>query len=148
MQNPNGKIVALSADNSIATVVVAAQSVCARCAEGRGCGAGLLGAQGRESRIQASVGPHVDVRNGDRVSIALQPRNVLRASFVVYGYPMLGAVAGAAIAWQSDLGDLAAALAALAGIAAGLVLARIRLAATTCLRDFTPVVVARLAENA
>ncbi|MCH9692913.1 MAG: SoxR reducing system RseC family protein [Gammaproteobacteria bacterium] len=147
MQNPYGKIVAMSADNSVATVVVEAQSACARCAEGRGCGAGLLGGQDRESTIQASVGANVRVRNGDAVSIALQPRNILRASFVVYGYPMLGAVAGAALAWQANLGDLAAALAALSGIAVGLAVARVRLKATSCLRDFTPVVVGRMAEN-
>ena len=148
MQNPHGKIVALNADSSVATVVVEGQAACARCAEGRGCGAGLLGGQDRKSRIQASVGPHVRVRKGDSVSIALRPRNVLRASFVVYGYPMLGAVAGAAVAWQGNLGDLAAALAALAGIGAGFAVAKIRLAATGCLREFTPVVVERLAENA
>jgi sigma-E factor negative regulatory protein RseC len=147
MQNPHGKIVALSADNSVATVVVQAESACARCAEGRGCGAGLLGGRGRESTIQASVDPNVDVSNGDSVSIALQPKSILKASFVVYGYPLLGAVAGAAIAWQSNLSDWAAAMATLAGIGAGRAVARNRLAATSCLRDFTPVVVARLAEG-
>ena len=63
---------------------------------------------------------------------------------IVYGYPLLGSLTAAGLAYAAGLGDLAAAGSALAGIATGLLLARLRLAKARCLRDFTPVVAERL----
>ena len=86
----------------------------------------------------------LDVRIGDLVSIMLEPRNVLRAAIIVYGYPLMGAVLAAFIAYGIGLGDIAAALAALSGLVAGILIAKVRLQNTRCLRDFTPIVVDRL----
>jgi positive regulator of sigma E activity len=66
---------------------------------------------------------------------------VLRAAFIVYGYPLSGAVAAAILAFWFGLGDIAAAIAALAGLLSGVAIAHIRLRNTRCLRDFTPTVV-------
>jgi positive regulator of sigma E activity len=146
MQNPQGQIVSMSNDHSHRQVVVEVASVvvCERCESGKGCGAGLLGQVSGDRLVAATVAENLEVRNGDLVSIELAPRNVLRAAVVVYGYPLSGAVLAAFVAYAVELGDIAAALAALSGLVAGILVAKIRLQKTHCLRDFTPVVVDRL----
>ncbi len=76
--------------------------------------------------------------------IALEPRNLLRASLLVYGLPLAFAVIAAALAYVTGLGDLSAALAALAGVAGGLLVARSQIRKSGCLREFTPTVVERI----
>ena len=144
MRNPQGRII--SVDDSGASVVVEVEPglVCERCASGKGCGAGLLGRAPGERQVTATVAAGLDVGDGDDVAIVLQPRNLLRAAFVVYGYPLLAAVAAAAAAFGMGFGDGAAAGTALAGIAVGFGMARLRLAQARCLRDFTPTVVEKL----
>ena len=146
MQNPQGQIVSMSDEHSHRQVVVEVESVviCERCESGKGCGAGLLGQASGDRRVAATVAENLVVRNGDLVSIELAPRNVLRAAVVVYGYPLSGAVLAAFVAYAAELDDIAAALAALFGLGAGILVAKIRLQNTRCLRDFTPVVVDRL----
>lgn len=146
MQNPHGQVVSVGTDSCDRTVVVAVESVvaCERCASGKGCGAGLLGSQLGDKQIQATLAADLDVRIGDVVSIKLEPRHLLRAAVIVYGYPLCGAVLAAIAAFVTGLGEVAAALAALGGLVAGLLLARNRLRRSRCLRDFTPTVVGRL----
>jgi len=143
MQNPHGHIVSLGTDNS-AVVEIDSTVVCERCASGKGCGAGLLGKQQGERQIAALVAANLNLRNGDEVSVSLQPSNVLRAASIVYGYPLLGALTAAGIAYLAQWGDVAAALATLAGLVSGFMVAKWRLKSAACLREFTPVVVERL----
>ena len=80
---------------------------------------------------------------GDNVEIALTPNNLLRAALTVYGLPMLGAVAGAGLAYVMSLGDAAAAIAAILGLIGGLLVGRWRLRNTACLESFVPSIVKR-----
>lgn len=75
---------------------------------------------------------------GDRVELRLAPENLLRAALIVYGLPMMGAVAGVAAAYAANLGDAAAAAFALAGLGCGLLVGRRRLQRSTTLCRFTP----------
>ena len=136
----------MGADRSERQVVVEIDSVvvCERCESGKGCGAGLLGQHSGDRRVQALVAGQLEVGNGDLVSIMLEPRNVLRAAIIVYGYPLSAAVMATFVAYSTGLGDIAAALAALSGLACGILVAKVRLQNTRCLRDFTPIVVDRL----
>ncbi len=79
------------------------------------------------------------------MSIELAPRHLLNAALVVYGLPLGGALFGAVIAYSLGLGDLYAAIAGLAGIAAGIAIARRRAARDQC--QFTPTIVARHARH-
>lgn len=102
------------------------QVECARCAEGRGCGGGVLGRLlgDRLHKVRAATGS-VAVRPGDQVVIGLGEDAVLRAAAAVYLLPLVLALAGAAVgAWWFGGGDLAAVGGAVAGLLVGLGWAR------------------------
>ena len=132
-----GTVVSIS--SASVTLDVDATLACARCASGKGCGAAYF-ASGRDRQIRAQVLPGVQVREGQRVQVELAGSNLLRAAVLVYGVPLAGAVAGASLAWALEAGDLVAAVLAVAGIGAGLVVSRLRLRRDHCLQQFTPVV--------
>lgn len=101
------------------------QVECARCAEGKGCGGGLIGRMlgDRLHRVRAVTGG-LSLAPGDRVMIGLDEDAVMRAAFAVYLAPLLAAVAAAALGWATLGGDAWAAAGALAGLGAGLAWAR------------------------
>jgi len=108
----------------------------------------LLGAGIGAKRVAAVVATNLEIHNGDWVSIALEPRHLLRASVIVYGYPLAGALLAVIIARSSGIGDAASAAAALAGLVSGVLIAKLRLGKNQCLREFTPIVVERLSPTA
>lgn len=140
MTHPQGTIIEIIRDSRGARAIVDVQAgaVCARCAAGRGCGAGILGAGRGKRRLNVTVNEAHDVAIGDTVSIELAPGNVLVAALVVYGLPLAGAAAAAALAYGLGLGDAGAALVALGGLFAGALAGRRRLQRTGCLARFTP----------
>ena len=127
-----------SADGVRAIVSVDVAVACPRCAAGKGCGAGLLTGSGADRQVEATVRSGLDIAENDVVEISLAPDNLLRAAAIVYGLPMLGAVAAASIAYVFSLGDAAAAVAALSGLGLGLAVSRWHLRQTACLRRFIP----------
>lgn len=143
MENPRGRVISVSntAASPHALVEVNAVVECARCAEGKGCGAGLLGSTTGSRRVNALISPDLKVCAGDEVSIELAPKNLLHASLIVYGGPLSGAIVAALIAYAAGLGDSYAALTAIAGLSAGLLFARSYLRSARCLRRYTPMVV-------
>jgi len=137
-----------STDGVRAVVEVKVAESCPRCASGKGCGAGIFTASSSATQpVEASVRKGLNLSEGDVVEISLAPDNLLQAAFIVYGLPMLGAVAGATLAYAFSLRDSAAAMAALIGMAAGLVVSRWRIRQTSCLRKFEPVVERRVPES-
>jgi sigma-E factor negative regulatory protein RseC len=140
MTDPQGTIVEIIRDERgiRAIVAVEAAAVCARCASGRGCGAGIFMARQGVRRLEVALAGGGPFAEGDVVSIELAPGNVLRAALLVYGLPLAGAAAGAALAFAFALGDAGAAATALAGLAVGAVAGRRRLRGDCCLARFTP----------
>lgn len=146
MHIPEGRVVSVEADTHPARAVVEVVSAprCARCASGKGCGAGLLGADTAPRRVEAFISGDFDLAAGDRVQLQLAAENVLRAAVLVYGLPLVGALVAAALAWGAGASDVGAALAALAGTAAGALAGHLQVRRADCLRQFTPTVIARL----
>jgi sigma-E factor negative regulatory protein RseC len=146
MEHPRGRIISVqhSELSPYALVEVDTTVQCSRCAAGKGCGAGLLGGTTGSRRVEALIGAGLTVSEGDEVRIELEPGNLLQASLIVYGVPLVSAIVAAALAYSADLGDLDAALAALGGVVAGLLFARFRLRKANCLRQFTPTVIERI----
>ena len=122
MKDPQGTIVEIVRDSRGVTAIVDvdAEAVCARCASGRGCGAGIFGARTGRRRIDIAVGKNLELGEGDIVDIQLAPRNVLGAG---------------------------AATMALGGLAGGVLIGRRRLRDDACLARFTPVVSRRIAPD-
>ena len=89
-------------------VEIAAAPGCARCASGKGCGAGVLAGDERLRSVEALIAHGLAVREGDRVSIQLAPKNLLRAALIVYGLPLTGAVVASAAAHLLGASDPAA----------------------------------------
>jgi sigma-E factor negative regulatory protein RseC len=147
MNEPQGTIVAVIRDagGTRAIVDVEAGAVCARCAAGRGCGAGVFTARRGRRRLEVAVGPHTGLAEGDVVAIELAPGNVLRAALIAYGLPLAGAAGGAALAHALSLGDSGAAVLALGGLGVGALIGRHRLRGAACLARFTPTVSRRVA---
>ncbi|MGB5258646.1 MAG: SoxR reducing system RseC family protein [Woeseiaceae bacterium] len=149
MEDPRGRVIQVStaAASRHALVEVDAGLQCERCALGKGCGAGLLGATQGSRRIDALVSAGLSLTEGDQVRIQLAPGNVLRASLLVYGTPLFVAVGAAIVAYVAGLGDLLATLASVAGLLVGVQIARLRLQQSHCLRSLTPTVVERIVSH-
>lgn len=140
MDKPTGTVVELlhGADGRRATIAVEADMVCARCAAGKGCGAGLLAGSGRARRIEAAVDDELRLTVGDTVRIKLAPRSLLSASVHGYGAPLLGLLTASLVAYVMSLGDIEAAAASLAGMAVGVFISRLYLQRPSCLGRFHP----------
>ena len=146
MDSPRGRILSIHSDAALpyAVVEVAAAPGCARCASGKGCGAGVLAGDERPRSVEALIAHGLAVREGDRVSIELAPKNLLRAALIVYGLPLTGAIAASAAAYLLGASEPAAVAMALVGAVLGSLVGRLRLREARCLRDFTPTVTERL----
>jgi sigma-E factor negative regulatory protein RseC len=103
---------------------------CPRCAEGRGCGAGLFGRRNRTGTVSLPVPPALELYPGQPVSLGLREQTLLGAAMLVYGQPLAGATLASGAAWLLGFGDKAAVPAALAGLVAGIATARHRLRAS------------------
>ena len=116
----------LEVDGDWAWIACQRQVECPRCAEGRGCGGGVLGKLlgDRLHKVRAATGS-VAVEPGDQVRIGLGEDAVLRAAAAVYLVPLLAALAmGATAAAMTGGGDVAAIAGAAAGLFLGLGWAR------------------------
>ena len=112
-------------DGDWAWVACRRQVECARCAEGRGCGGGVLGRLlgDRLHKVRAATGS-VEVQPGDQVLIGLAEDAVLRAAAAVYLVPLLLALVFGAMAATLIGGELVVIAAAVAGFLLGLRWAR------------------------
>jgi positive regulator of sigma E activity len=141
IENIQGTVVSIVRDSQglRATVDVDTSVVCPRCASGKGCGAGIFSSTGKTRRIEAILSDSANIAEGDSVHLTLESRSLLRAAWIVYGWPLLGAATGALLANINALGDAMAAGAALAGLALGVTLARANLGRKACLSQFVPI---------
>ena len=116
MDSPVGRIVSVAPGH--ATVMVDAALVCARCAAGKGCGAGLLTGASRSRLIDVSVTPGMDLKPGDDVRLTLAPSHLQRAAVLAYGMPLAGVIIALGIAWIMSriLNDVLAVTLAICGL--------------------------------
>lgn len=149
MTNPRGRVISLTSISASPHALVEVDDPirCPRCAEGKGCGAGVFGGSAGTRRINAKIGVGVTVHEGDEVRIALEPARILHASLSAYGLPLGGAVIGAMIASAARLGDFYAAMLAVCGLAGGIAIARVRLRQNRCQRLYMPTIVECLPVN-
>lgn len=95
-------------------------SACGHCELSQGCGTGALGRLlGRRSRPLV-LETDQDCRPGDEVQLALPEASLVRASLLVYGFPLIGMLFAGLLASAAGAGDWLVALAAVAGFVVGL----------------------------
>jgi sigma-E factor negative regulatory protein RseC len=116
----------LELDGDAAIVRCHRQAACQRCAEGRGCGGGimsrLLGDRLRTVRVALDGRT---LQPGDEVTIGLDENGLVRASAAMYFIPLLGALALAFAATAVfGRGDAIEVAGAIGGFWGGLVWAR------------------------
>jgi sigma-E factor negative regulatory protein RseC len=150
MKDPQGTIVAVIRDSGGTRAIVDVEPglVCARCAAGRGCGAGILSARPGNRRLEATLDNDLELAEGDVVNISLAHGNVLRAALIVYGLPLAGAAGAALLAYLLALGDGGAAAMAVGGLLGGVLISRYRLRSGSCLARFTPTVSRQVIQDA
>lgn len=143
MDSPVATITSIS--NGMATVTVSRSVACARCAAGKGCGAGLLGGNPKPARLQVPLPEEMGLRVGDQVCLELSPESLLRASFLVYGLPLVGVVIALLIGWlvAGPLPDTSAIGLAIVGLLTGLAVGRARIGRNRCLERFVPAISGR-----
>lgn len=120
-----------------------AQAECRRCAEGRGCGGGLIGRWLGDRLHRVRVVHDGGIAVGDCVVIGVDERLLVYAASVVYGIPLVGLFAGAGLAqwWYGT--DGAAMAGALLGLAAGFAAVRAISRRMRTQRLFEPAVLRR-----
>ena len=140
MESAVGTIVSIA--DGHATVSVDAAVVCARCAAGKGCGAGLFTGSNRTRLIEAQLSPGMGLKAGDEVKLTLAPSNLLRAAFLAYGLPLGGIVIALGMAWflQQTLDDRFAVLLAIGGLVGGILVGRFYLNKDGCLKNLIPII--------
>lgn len=125
MLHETGRVASLQGD--AAWVICASQANCARCAEGRGCGGGLLGRLlgDRLHRVRALTNDHV-LAVGDRVELGLEEAALVAGALQAYGLPLAGFIGLPVIAsWLFGIGhDIALLGIGLAGLLLGMGLGR------------------------
>lgn len=103
-----------------------AQRACQRCAEGRGCGGGVLGRLlGDRLRTVRAARAGLSVSVGDSVVIGLAETALVKASVAMYLVPLITMLAGALVAWRvAGPGEIPVMAGGLVGFVAGLLYAR------------------------
>ena len=138
-----GRIVSIA--DGQATVSVDAAAICARCAAGKGCGAGLLTGGNRSRLIDVQITPGLNLKAGDEVKLTLAPSHLLRAAIFAYGLPLLGVMVALGLAWylNETLNDRFAVILAIGGLFAGAMFGRHFLNKDGCLKNLVPTIAER-----
>lgn len=134
----------LRTEGDTAWVQCESQAGCARCAEGKGCGGGVFARLLRHRLDELPVTNECRAAAGETVLIGLAEEAVFNGALLMYGLPLAGLLGGA-IAGQLAAGEAGALLTGLAGIGAGLWLARGRSENLNADRRYQPVMLKRLA---
>ena len=95
-----GTVAALASEDGRATVEVVVEGAppCARCASGKGCGAGIFTGQGGQQRLRLPVPDGLTFAVGEAVTVSMQGSTLLMASVLAYGLPLAGLLAGGTVA--------------------------------------------------
>ena len=97
MIEQQGKVVAVA--NGKACVRLGGASGCPSCDAGRGCGAGVFGRLLKRKPVILELENRVNARQGQPVMVGIPEASFLRMIARLYLYPLLAAIAGAALCY-------------------------------------------------
>ncbi|NEX19836.1 SoxR reducing system RseC family protein [Thiorhodococcus mannitoliphagus] len=110
----------VAVEDGFAWVEADRRSACGHCGSADACGTGTLAKLFRQGRTRLRIHDPMGLRNGERVTIAVQGGTLLRASFTAYMLPLAALVAAAGLATAMQLTEGLVAIAGVAGLGAGL----------------------------
>lgn len=127
MIEQQGRVVAVQGDQ--ARVRLGARAGCSACDAGRGCGAGVFGRLLGRGTVDLLVPNAIGARPGHRVGVGIPESLFLQLAWGLYGWPLLGGLAGVIGAHAIFAGILGANAAALDAVTlvAGLVVGAVGL---------------------
>jgi sigma-E factor negative regulatory protein RseC len=122
---------------------------CPRCAEGRGCGGGVLGRLVGRARPEVQVGGDIaGLRSGDNVIVGVEESALMQASLWVYLVPLVGMfTAGAFAHGLLQAHDLLVAAFGVTGLIGGFALTRVVARSAGAASRFRPVLLRRAADD-
>lgn len=138
MEQARGRITAIHDDR--VTVEVKSASFCSRCSTGKGCGAGLLGADRGPRHVDVPRRGDDNYSIGDEVILELAPQNVLHMALIVYGMPLVTVALVGILAMILGWSDGPAVLMMLGAVTITIAIGRRRLRRSNCLKQFTPTI--------
>jgi sigma-E factor negative regulatory protein RseC len=119
------------------------RSACGQCDSGGSCGVSTLGKLFGGRSVHLRVADPLGVRAGDDVVIGLSERGLVAAALAAYLLPLAAMLAAALLGARLGYGQLAQAVLSVAGLVAGLWLARLRGRGTTGAGAVRPVLLRR-----
>ena len=138
MEQARGRITAIHEERIVVEVDTA--SFCSRCSTGKGCGAGLLGADRGPRQVDVPRPVRERYQKGDEVTLELAPQSVLHAALIVYGIPLVVVAIVSIVAVLLGWSDLVSVIVMLGAVVLGVTIGRRRLRRANCLKHFTPVI--------
>ena len=138
MEQARGRITAIHGD--YVTVEVDTASFCSRCSTGKGCGAGLLGADRGPRQVDVPLPRDAHFNPGDEVTLELAPHSLLQAARIVYGMPLAAVAAVGGLAMFLGWSDGTTLIMMLSAVVVAIGIGRKRLQRTNCLQQFTPMI--------
>jgi sigma-E factor negative regulatory protein RseC len=138
MESAIGKVGSI--EGSVATVEVDSPVACRRCAEGRGCGAGIFESSDKIRIIRVQIPAGMLLRQGDPIELSIASKFLLRAAMLAYGLPLLAMVLFPGLGWllTGEVGDVAGVVLAVLGLLSGLVIGRQILRKESICEQFVP----------
>ena len=101
------------------------KSACPRCAEGKGCGGGILAQAFANKTYQLSVNKNTPLKIGEMVQIGIKSSLLVRASLLLYLLPLISMVTVAMIAGSlTNDQDIFTVTGAIIGIIIGILVAK------------------------
>ncbi len=137
-----------SVERGWARLTAERRSACSTCSAAKGCGTASLSGLFSDKPADIFIRDDFQALPGEKVVIAMSGGKLVLASLLIYFVPLLGLVLGAVGGSLFGLGDLAAAVMAIAGLAAGFLIARYFGSGGSAAQAYAPVFVRRLAGGA
>ena len=101
------------------------KSACPRCAEGKGCGGGILAQAFANKTYQLSINKNIPLQIGELVQIGIKSSLLVRASLLLYLLPLISMVTVAMIAGSlTNDQDIFTVTGAIIGIIIGILVAK------------------------
>ncbi|MFD2112419.1 SoxR reducing system RseC family protein [Thiorhodococcus fuscus] len=119
------------------------RSSCTQCASSASCGTSVLARLFRQTRNRLKIIDPIGLQTGEQVVIGIADATLNRAALIAYMLPLIALIGASAVATHVQLSEGMVALSGIAGLALGLLLARLLTGGATGQARYRPELVRR-----